>query len=106
MGAFSPDEELPNWLEINFQNEIRSWKEKRLLILIKNEGSGIKDKEKEKVFMPFYQSDDSRSKNMWKGVGLGLSIVRLVIQKHGGEVKVFSEESSTVFICAIPMIKN
>lgn len=106
MGAFSPDEELPNWLEINFQNGIRSWKEKRLLILIKNEGSGIKDKEKEKVFMPFYQSDDSRSKNMWKGVGLGLSIVRLVIQKHGGEVKVFSEENSTIFIYAIPMIKN
>ncbi|OAA83521.1 HAMP domain-containing sensor histidine kinase [Clostridium ljungdahlii] len=106
MGAFSPDEELPNWLEINSQNEIRSWRERSLLILIKNEGSGIKDKEKEKVFMPFYQSDDSRSKNMWKGVGLGLSIVQLVIQKHGGEVKVFSEESSTVFICAIPMIKN
>lgn len=106
MGAFSHDEKLPDWLESNFQNEIRSLQDKRLLILIKNEGSGIKDEEKEKVFMPFYQSDDSRSKNIWKGVGLGLSIVQLVIQKHDGEVRVFSEENSTVFACDIPMTKN
>lgn len=106
MGAFSSDVKLPSWLESNSQNEIRNWKGKGILVLMKNEGNSIRDEEKEKVFMPFYQSDDCRSKNMWKGVGLGLSIVQLVIQKHGGEVRVFSEENSTVFACAIPMIKN
>ncbi|WP_290441237.1 hypothetical protein [Clostridium sp. CF011] len=40
------------------------------------------------MFLPFYQCDDSRSKKASTGVGLGLSIVNLVIEKNeGGRIK-------------------
>ncbi|WP_097027688.1 HAMP domain-containing sensor histidine kinase [Clostridium peptidivorans] len=103
MGAFSLEGKVPEWLEEKFINEIGPWKKEGLLILVKNQGENIIDKEKEKIFMPFYQSDNSRNKKLWNGVGLGLSIVKLVIEKHNGEVKVFSEGASTAFACWIPI---
>ncbi|EET84238.1 histidine kinase, partial [Clostridium carboxidivorans P7] len=103
MGAVSLDNEMPGWLKIGTENKTIPWKKDGLLIVVKNQGDGIIDKEKEKVFMPFYQSDDSRNKKLWNGVGLGLSIVKLVIEKHYGEVKVFSEGNSTMFTCWIPV---
>lgn len=103
MGAFSLDSKVPEWLEVEVADKINLWKKEGLLILVKNQGDKIVDKEKEKIFMPFYQSDDSRNKKLWNGVGLGLSIVKLVIEKHGGEIKVFSEGTSTVFACWIPI---
>jgi signal transduction histidine kinase len=70
--------------------------------MVQNQGNEISDNEKEKIFKPFYQSDDSRSKIKWNGVGLGLSIVNIVIEKHGGEIKVISRNNHTAFICWLP----
>ncbi|AKA68408.1 HAMP domain-containing sensor histidine kinase [Clostridium scatologenes] len=106
IGAVSLDNEMPDWLKIGTESKTVTWKKDGLLIVVKNQGNGIIDKEKEKVFMPFYQSDDSRNKKLWNGVGLGLSIVKLVIEKHYGEVKVFSEGNSTMFACWIPINKQ
>ncbi len=104
MGGFSLDAELPGWLEQSLIYEIRQWKKNQgLIILIKNEGQSIKNKEIDNVFKPFYQGDDSRNKKRGNGVGLGLSIVQLVIEKHNGEVKVFSESESNTFVCWLPM---
>lgn len=103
MGAFSLHSKRPEWLEAESADKISLWKKEGLMVLVKNQGDKIVDKEKEKIFMPFYQSDDSRNKKLWNGVGLGLSIVKLVIEKHDGEVKVFSEGNSTTFTCWIPI---
>lgn len=103
MGAFSLHSKMPEWLEVQVANKIELWKKEGLLILVKNQGEEIADKEKGKIFMPFYQSDNSRTKRLWNGVGLGLSIVKLVIEKHQGEVEVFSEGNSTMFACWIPI---
>ena len=54
-------------------------------ILIDDNGPSIPVDERENVFQPFYRLDVSR--NLDKGgVGLGLSIVRDIIQAHGGRV--------------------
>ncbi|MCA1073293.1 ATP-binding protein [Clostridium bowmanii] len=81
-------------------------KREGLVLLIKNDGVSISKEDKEKIFLPFYQCDDSRSKKTSKGVGLGLSIVNLVIDKHKGEVRIFSDDNSTVFACWIPQKLN
>jgi signal transduction histidine kinase len=102
MGVFSLNYNLPNWIEDEFKDEIKFWKTEGCILIIKNQGEIIKEEEKNKIFKPFYQIDDSRNKTAQSGVGLGLSIVNLVIQKHGGELKLFSQNSSTIFACWIP----
>jgi signal transduction histidine kinase len=105
MGAFSCRENLPLWIDKGFMKDLRSWKNDGGLILIKNEGEVILKEDLDKIFIPFYQSDDSRNKRFKSGVGLGLSIVKLIIEKHKGEVRVFSDKGSTIFACWLPLEK-
>ncbi|GCD12799.1 sensor histidine kinase [Clostridium tagluense] len=103
MGAFSmKDKNLTQWLSYKDIEEIKLHKNEGCILLIKNEGVCISKEDKNKVFLPFYQGDDSRSKKASTGVGLGLSIVNLVIERHEGEVMIFSEGNSTIFACWIP----
>lgn len=60
-------------------------------ISIKNSGDGISKEEISKVFERFYKTDRSRSQDK-SGVGLGLNIVRSIINLHQGEVIVRSTE--------------
>ena len=74
----------------------------RTLVAIRNSGSGISSGELPKVFERFYKTDRSRSQDK-SGVGLGLYIVRTVIQLHGGEIHVSSKEGEyTEFAFSIP----
>ncbi|NDV26836.1 cell wall metabolism sensor histidine kinase WalK [Desulfovibrio sp. JC010] len=55
------------------------------VISIQDSGPGIPEEERERIFEKLYRGDKSRST---KGVGLGLSLVRAVMQAHGGSVTV------------------
>jgi two-component system, OmpR family, sensor histidine kinase SenX3 len=59
-------------------------------IAVTDQGVGIPDDEKDRVFERFYRSDPARSRNTG-GSGLGLSIVKHVAQNHGGDVRVWSQ---------------
>ncbi|WP_411681387.1 ATP-binding protein [Clostridium thailandense] len=102
IGAFSLNYNLPAWIEDEFKEKIKNWKNEGCILIVKNEGEEIKEEEQNKIFKPFYQTDDSRNKTSQSGVGLGLSIVNLVIQKHNGELKLLSQGNSTAFVCWIP----
>lgn len=102
LGGFSLNNNFPDWIETEVINEIRLWKSEGCILLVKNDGEPISEEEMSKIFKPFYQVDNSRNKTSNSGVGLGLSIVNLIIGKHGGELKLFSKESSTVFACWVP----
>lgn len=54
-------------------------------ITIDDDGPGIPEEERSKVFRPFYRLDDSRNPDTG-GVGLGMSIARDVVRGHGGEI--------------------
>ncbi len=56
-----------------------------LLVLIDDEGPGLPDEEREKVFMPFYRLEPSRIRNPG-GFGLGLWMAREIIRAHGGDI--------------------
>ncbi len=59
--------------------------EKRLEILIADEGPGIPPAELERVFEPFYRLEGSRNRETG-GTGLGLTIARAIAEAHGGSL--------------------
>ncbi|KGP74289.1 histidine kinase [Pontibacillus yanchengensis Y32] len=60
-----------------------------IAITVRDEGEGIPEEEIPFIFERLYRIDKSRSRE-FGGSGLGLSIVKEIIEKHGGEVKVES----------------
>lgn len=63
-------------------------------------GIGIKDKDVERIFERFYQVDTSRSS---EGHGLGLVIVKAILEKLDGEISVQSElNTKTIFTVKLP----
>ena len=68
-----------------------SRRDKRVYFLIRNTGQGIPSHEMPHIFERFYKSDKSRSLDR-EGMGLGLYIVKTVINLHHGEISVRSTE--------------
>lgn len=60
-------------------------------VAIRNTGAGISSEELPHVFERFYKTDKSRS-NDKNGMGLGLYIVRTIVQLHGGSIEVRSQQ--------------
>lgn len=58
-------------------------------IIITDIGNGIPADELEQIFEPFYRVNKSRSRKEG-GAGLGLSIVKTIVEKHGWEISVDS----------------
>lgn len=54
-----------------------------LLISVADDGPGISENERKKIFEPFFRSQNSNSEN---GFGIGLSLVKLLVEKMGGEI--------------------
>ena len=56
-------------------------------LCVKDDGIGIAEEEQEKIFERFYRSDASRSE---QGTGLGLSMVRRIVELHEAEIRLES----------------
>ncbi|WP_409477184.1 ATP-binding protein [Pseudobdellovibrio sp. HCB154] len=70
----------------------------QIVISIKDNGKGIKTEILNKIFDPFFTTKD-----VGKGTGLGLHIVSKEIERHGGQIKVFSELNvGTEFLITLP----
>lgn len=59
--------------------------EKNYFIYVRDTGLGIDEEEKEKVFDLFYRVDESRNKKTG-GYGIGLNLVKNIVEKLGGQV--------------------
>ena len=67
-------------------------------IKVKDNGIGIPDNRKKKIFKNFFQLDDRGSANLGSGIGLALS--KSIVELHHGEIKVQTEEDpnfNTIF---------
>jgi len=66
-------------------------------ITIMDTGVGISDEEKEKIFEPFFTKKQS-------GTGLGLAVVRKIIDNHQGDITITAREGGgTIFSVGLPI---
>ncbi len=68
-------------------------------VQISNTGAGIPPDKLDKVFNKFYQADESHAT---QGNGIGLAIVKRIVELHGGGVEVLSENGLTTFTVILP----
>ncbi len=68
------------------------------VIAVRDEGVGIPEEAREKIFDPFYTTKEA-------GSGLGLSIVASIVQAHRGKIEVFSEGpgAGATFTVTLPL---
>lgn len=79
--------------------EIKTEKSREFInVSIIDNGPGIPQEIQDKIFDPFFTT-----KSIGKGTGLGLEVVRQIINQHNGKVYVTSEAGRTEFVVCFPI---
>ncbi|MFA9238425.1 MAG: sensor histidine kinase [Candidatus Paceibacteria bacterium] len=90
----------------NSQIIVKSYKKESFFeISVQDFGIGIPLNEQEKIFEKFYRTDKSRNKNSG-GTGLGMSILKKIIDIHKGKININSKENVGTTITISFPIKN
>ncbi len=90
--------EKPAAIELSLKNEGKS-----AVIEIADQGHGISDKEKKRVFDKFYRIGSEETRET-KGTGLGLYIVSEIVKAHGGRISVADNfPKGSIFRIVLPM---
>jgi len=79
-----------------------STQNKKTLIAVQNPGVPLAAEHLSKVFDRFYRVDPSRQRSS-EGAGLGLAIAKSIVEAHGGEITVISDDTSTQFLVSLPV---
>lgn len=75
-------------------------------INIKDNGPGIPDSEKQKIFNRFHRIKSNTTKNT-TGFGLGLSYVKKIIEIHNGNIKIVDNKpKGSIFVVTLPMSQS
>ena len=86
---------------IFISSEVRS---DRLITSIADRGSGIDDLERSLIFDKFYRGQSQRYRV--QGTGMGLAIVKAIVEAHGGRISVTSQlGQGSVFSFGLPLAK-
>ena len=76
------------------------------IITIDDDGPGIPDAEKDKVFDPFYRPDRARGAAPG-GFGLGLSIARTIVELHAGQIDLANRVPNGLrVVVSLPICSN
>lgn len=57
------------------------------VISVRDRGNGVPDDALERIFRPFYRTEDARDRQSGGGTGLGLAITERAVRMHGGSVQ-------------------
>lgn len=75
----------------------------QVVIQVRDNGCGICSEQQKRIFEPFYRVDDARSRETG-GVGLGLAIVRTLVERLEGEIQLWSEPGTgSLFTITLPL---
>ncbi len=72
-------------------------KNDEIIVSIQDYGIGIPKDEQLKIFEKFYRTDKSRNKNSG-GTGLGMSIMKKIIDIHNGKINIESTENKGTIV--------
>jgi signal transduction histidine kinase len=76
-------------------------REHEAVLIVSDSGPGVPEAEQTRIWERLYRGDQSRSQS---GLGLGLSLVRAIVEAHGGRVGVRNApEGGAVFEVALPL---
>lgn len=84
---------------------LRLFEEKEMwCIAVEDNGVGIPARLRERIFERFHRGDASRTRQAWGkgGYGLGLSIVKRVMDLHRGQVRLAPREEGSLFLLLLP----
>ncbi len=77
-----------------------------LKIKVEDKGIGIPEEDLPYIFDKFYRVKNEKTKGKI-GAGIGLSLVKHIVEAHGGKIKVKSKEGKgTIFIINLPILRN
>ncbi|MBQ6947336.1 MAG: HAMP domain-containing histidine kinase, partial [Clostridia bacterium] len=80
--------------------------EEQIFAFVRNTGAGIPQKDVGQIFERFYKTDKSRSENR-HGVGIGLYLVKTIVNDMGGDIYVSSKEGEFAeFAFSLPMAEK
>lgn len=92
------------YIPASFSKAGSSSKVNLLELKVQDSGKGIAEELREKIFDRFYQIDTSYTKDQ-EGTGIGLSLVKELVELHEGEVSVESQpEKGSCFTVRLPLI--
>jgi two-component system sensor histidine kinase ArlS len=75
--------------------------ENQIIVSVEDNGKGISDNELKNIFHPFYRAENNRTIT---GFGVGLPLVKRIIQIHKGQIKVSSfVNKGTVVVISLPV---
>jgi signal transduction histidine kinase len=76
-------------------------------IFVRDQGEGIPEKFKDRIFQRFSQADSSDTKRVQRGTGLGLAISRRMTEDMGGQIGFESnQEKGSTFFVKFPLASN
>ena len=73
------------------------------IVSVSNTGSHIPPEKQKKIFNKFYQADESHAQ---EGNGIGLAVVKKIVDLHNGWVSLKSKDGLTVFTVELPRVRK
>ena len=76
-----------------------------LVIEVTNNGQEIPPEYFDKIFLPFFQINDQGTFRRKEGSGVGLALVKHLVEKHEGRIDIRNEDGNVVFTVVIPFVE-
>ncbi|USG66443.1 HAMP domain-containing histidine kinase [Brevibacillus ruminantium] len=107
LAAYSENQPLPPWIFPPCRPVLEEWGREGVMVIVQNEGEAIPAEQLPRIFEAFYQADPARTKKATHSTGLGLSIAKMIMDHHQGEIRIWSKAPyGTMVACWMPYRKD